>query len=248
MTELTKKQETLPAEMNYEMYAGVGTEVESIDELLIPRLILIQDRHSLLKSDIEGVEVGKFFNTVTEVCSETLDIVVCTKKRLFVEWVSMKQGGGKVAEYESTDPITATARANDEGKMILPNGHELAETFRYFVLQRPDENSNYGQAVIDFSGSQRREAKRLNSVMKGKVMKGSKGMFTPPSFAYIYQLASVDVENKQGQEWKGIKFKELGLQDNNDVYQECLRLKDLIDSGKAKAAEYDEQVSDPEEY
>ena len=92
--------------VNFMDDAGAGLENVTQDDLVIPRLKLVQALSPQVQkhdgSFIEGISVGDIFNTVSNEFwsgEEGITIIPVTYKRVFLEW-GPERGGGLIATYE----------------------------------------------------------------------------------------------------------------------------------------------------
>ena len=176
--------------------ADLGFEGITSQDLAIPYLVLLQKTSPQLEN-VEGAKAGMIYNTVSNDLYESLEVVPCAYKRVFVEWKPRETGGGYVGEHPIGSDQSQKAR-NDRGEIILDNGNNLIETAYYFVLLKNNE-----QAVISMSSTQLKKARRWNSMMMGLKIEDSTGKFvTPPSFSHRYKLTSMQEKNDKGS-WFG---------------------------------------------
>jgi hypothetical protein len=61
-------------------------------------------------------------------------------------------------------------------------------------------------------------------------------MVEPPSFLYMFKLATINAENDLGS-WYKYKLDEIGQVSSKDVFSQAESLSDSINTGKVKASE-----------
>ena len=94
------KNGSVPSVVDFTADAGAGLENVTQEDLIIPRLKLVQALSpQVQKHDgayIEGISVGDVFNTVTNEFwsgEKGLTVVPVSYKRVFLEWGPKKAGG-----------------------------------------------------------------------------------------------------------------------------------------------------------
>ena len=90
----------------------------------------------------------------------------------------------------------------DDGKDRLSNGHYIEDTANHFVYILNEEYKPIETALITMKSTQKKKSRLWNTMMMSKKMEGSKGFFTPPTWATVYRLTSIQEENSKGK-WYG---------------------------------------------
>lgn len=223
--------------------AGAGSENIGKDDVIIPRLSLVQSMSPELKKTkpeyIEGAEEGSAFNTVTrELYPQPVTVVPVAYNRRFIEWVPREKGGGLV--NPDHDPgILDQCQKTDQGKMVLGNGNEVVDTPEHFVLIiKPD--GSVQQAVISMSSSKAKVSRRWNSVIQGIQIKNPKtgAMVNPPRWYKTYRVTTVDESNDRGdfKNWRIEPGEDLlSTEGGADVYRMAKQFYELIKAGAVKA-------------
>ena len=122
----------------------------------------------------------------------------------------------------------------------LSNGNYIEDTANHFCLVKSD-NGVWSQALIAMKITQRKKSKRWNSLMLGLKLKGSKGLFTPPSYSHIYSLKTIAESNDLG-EWFGWDVSRVGPIEDADLYSQAKAFSASVDAGEVKVKHEDESV------
>jgi hypothetical protein len=133
-------------------------------------------------------------------------VIPCFYQRRYIEWRRKDSGGGGggiVAEYPPTHQIVGTTQRNDQGKDILPNGNELANTMQFFVLVQTEQG--WSPALLNLSGGGLKVGKAWLTAQTSQFMNGSRGQFRPPMYAYTYRAGS-ELRTKGQSKWFEFTF------------------------------------------
>ena len=193
----------------FEDDAGRGMENLGTEDLALPFLKVLSGNAPELDTH-ETARKGDIYNSVTGVAykgKEGVKVIPCAYQRRFIQWAPRGEGsGGPVAIYEPGQPRPETNRdfdKNGDNKDWLTDGsgHYIEETAQHFVLLI-NEDGAIETALIAMKSTQLKKSRKWNSIMASRSMMGSKGPFTPPRFAYIYDLKTIGEENSKGS-WHG---------------------------------------------
>jgi|TARA_R110000850_G_scaffold71610_4_gene157834 hypothetical protein len=222
-------------------FAGEGTSFDS-DEMLIPFVRALQALSPQLNKKkpefIPGAEQGDLYNTVTgEVWKgeEGASIVPCFQTTKYLEFVPRDQGGGFKGEINVTDPILQrTERVGS--KEILPHGNELVKSDQHFCLVLSGDGA-YQPAVIDMKSTQLKVSRRWKTQIAMQKIKHPKtgAMITPPLFATVWKITTVEESNDQGT-WFSPSVDKVGLVDSRELMLEAKTFRDSVVAGEVKAA------------
>ena len=231
-------------EINYEQFAGMGMEEIKATDLSIPFLrILAQLSPQVNKRDgayVQGAEAGDIYHTVSNTIfkgDEGIRIVPCYLSHRYVEWKPREKGGGFVASHHGDDPTTKTARRDDRGVEVLPNGNTLVNTYQFFVLLLTAEGPQ--RCMIAMSSSQVTTAKKWLTTINSQTSRGANGnLFTLPMFANVYELSTVSQQNDKGS-WFGWKVQREGLVTDRDIISMAVDFSKAIRAGEVQVKEDD---------
>ena len=192
-------------------------------DIAIPYINILQSNSPQLNPSkaeyVEGAKVGQFYNTVTQLVSDHIDVVPVLYQLRYVEWKPREQGGGFVEAHDADSGILSqTKRDQATFKDVLPNGNYIATTAYHYVLT-VDQDGTYSQAVISMTSTQLKKSRRWNSLMLTQKVKGPSGMFTPPTYSMIYRLTTVSESNDRGS-WFGYQVEKVGQVEDANLYNE----------------------------
>ena len=230
-------------------FAGEGTSFDS-SEMQIPFIRLLQPLSPLLNKKkaefIEGASSGDAFNNVTGQYwdgEKGINVIVCFQTTKYLEFVPRDSGGGFKGEINpASHLLQQTSRQGS--KEILPNGNELVKSDQHFCLV-VEEDGSYQPAVIDMKSTQLKVSRRWKTqIAMQKIKNPATGqMVTPPVFATMWNLRSVEESNDQGS-WSNWQVEKVGLLEDRNLFIEAKTFRDSIAAGEVKAApEMDESAS-----
>lgn len=201
-TEVTTAGEAsnLPAAYaGYEEHASAGlNELDSSDKS-IPFLKIIEKGSPEMEEGI-GAQPGMLINTATKKLYESVRFVPACREHAYVEWVPVDSGGGLVASYPATAPISVWAKSQ-RGKVKLKNGNELVETFYLFGTIIGDDG-DVTPAVIAFTSTRIATYKTITNKASALMMPGSNGRkFNPPWFAHAWRIGTKKETDDKKRTW-----------------------------------------------
>jgi hypothetical protein len=154
---------------------GRGSETVTTDDLVIPRLEIIQDLSpQRKKSDpayIPGAEEGMMFNTVTKkLYTEAIFVPVLFRKEWII-WKKRLAGGGFVGAYGTEEEGNKALAGLADQTIKLDDGsvvpmHELMDTHQNFGLIVDPDTGATEEIVLSFSKSKMKIGRQLNSMVK----------------------------------------------------------------------------------
>jgi hypothetical protein len=222
-------------------YAGEGTAFDS-SEMQIPFVRLLQALSPQLNKKkaeyIEGASAGDAFNNVTSQYWDGeagIKVIPCFQTTKYLEFVPRDMGGGFKGEIPANSPLLQqTTRSGS--KELLPNGNELVKSDQHFCLIVEDDGS-YQPVVVDMKSTQLKVSRRWKTQIAMQKVKHPKtgAMMTPPVFATMWRLYSVEESNDQGS-WNNWQVERIGLLENRDLLLEAKAFRDSIAAGEVKAA------------
>jgi len=202
-------------EVDYSAYGGSGFENQDNSDIQVPFLRILQalspEVKSVEKGGIEGAEVGKLFNTVTQECYDEVLFVPATTQHLYNEWIPVDDGGGFVGSYDVLDKMVVDAQADAKAKDLpfgtlkTADGHDLVETFDVYGILVA-ENSEPMPCIVSFTSSKIKVYKKWMSSIRMFVLNTPNGKIKPDLFAHLTKITTVDEKNKAGQEYSNFKL------------------------------------------
>lgn len=184
---------------------GRGSEGVSTQDLVIPRLEIIQDLSpQRKKSDpayIEGAEEGMMFNTVTKELYPTgVTIVPVLFRKEYIVWKLRKKGGGFQGTFPTMEQAEALRTSLDN-----PDDYESVDTHQNFcLLVRPETTADdpvVDEVVISFAKSKAKIGRQLNSIIK---MRGG------DRWSSAYRIEVVPATNKNNDAFFNFKVTPIG--------------------------------------
>jgi hypothetical protein len=243
----TAKNTAVSADLMDDLLADAGEGAAfSADEMQIPFIRLLQALSPQLNKKkaeyIEGASAGDAFNNVTGQYWDGeagIAIVPCYQTTKYLEFTPRDMGGGFRGEISPNNPVLQqTTRVGS--KEILPNGNELVKSDQHFCLILDDEGG-YQPAVIDMKSTQLKVSRRWKTqIAMQKVTAPDGRKVTPPVFATMWRLRSVEESNDQGS-WSNWSVEKVGLVSEADLYQEAKAFRKSIEAGEVKAAPDDHE-------
>lgn len=175
--------------------AGEGMDNMTSADQAVPFIRILQALSpEVAKKDarIEGAAPGMFIDSVSNELREELWFVPCLTEHLFVEWKPRNAGGGFVGRHELHSGIDKQCRRNEKGKLVLPNGHEIVETFYVaaMLLENADATIPSGFAMLAFTSSGIQPYKK--SIGELRKIPGA------PLFAFILHATTEEQSNSEG--------------------------------------------------
>ena len=238
----TAKNTALSAELLDDMMLDAGEGAAfSADEMQIPFVRLLQALSPQLNKKkaeyIDGASSGDAFNNVTGQYwdgEQGLTVIPCYQTTKYLEFTPREMGGGFRGEINPNNPVLQqTTRSGS--KEILPNGNELVKSDQHFCLI-VDEDGGYQPAVIDMKSTQLKVSRRWKTqIAMQKVTLPDGRKVTPPVFATMWKLRSVEESNDQGS-WSNWAVEKVGLVEDRSLYQEARTFRKSIEAGEVKAA------------
>ena len=220
--------------------AGEGASYDS-SEMQIPFVRLAQSLSPQLNKKkaefIDGLSMGDPFNNVTGqywAGEEGITVIPCYQITKYLEFTPREQGGGFQGEIASNDPRLQNTTRNG-GKEILPSGNEVVKSDQHFCLI-VEEGGLTQPVVVDMKSTQLKVSRRWKTQIAMKKIKHPKTgqMITPPLYASMWKLRSVEESNDKG-DFANWVVEGVGLVDDKNVFQEAKAFRESVLAGEVKA-------------
>ena len=242
-TAVAKAKETALSTDVMEDIFGMAGEGASFDssEMQIPFVRVAQSLSPQLNKKkgeyIDGLETGDAYNTLTSErwAGETgLVMVPCYQTTKYLEFVPRTSGGGFRGEIGPNDPILQRT-SRDGSKEILPNGNELVKSDQHFCLIVGEDGMTQ-PVVIDMKSTQLKVSRRWKTQIAMQKIKhpGTGAIITPPVFATLWRLNTVEETNDKG-DFYNWAVEKVGTVERRDLLQEAKAFRDSIMRGEVKA-------------
>jgi hypothetical protein len=242
-TAVAKAKETAVSTDVMEDIFGMAGEGASFDssEMQIPFVRVAQSLSPQLNKKkgeyIEGLATGDAYNTLTsEMWSGETGLVVvpCYQTTKYLEFVPRTMGGGFRGEIGPNDPILQRT-SRDGSKEILPNGNELVKSDQHFCLIVGEDGMTQ-PVVIDMKSTQLKVSRRWKTQIAMQKIKhpGTGAIITPPVFATLWRLNTVEETNDKG-DFYNWSVEKVGTVESRDLLQEAKAFRDSVMRGEVKA-------------
>ena len=112
--------------------------------------------------------------------------------------------------------------------------NQIVDTAEHFILIKGDDT--WEPAILTMTSSNLGVSRKWNTLLKMKKINIKGQMVEPPSFLYMFKLATINAENDLGS-WYKYKLDEIGQVSNKETFGQAESLSDSINTGKVKASE-----------
>lgn len=232
-----KKQEVAPADLMsmFEEQSGAGLENLTQDDLALPFIKILSGLDPIL-DEREDARKGDIYNTVTGQVYKGKDgirVVSCAFQKRFIQWAPRGQGSGAPLNiFSPGEAMPKTERSSEDNKdyVVGGDGDYIEETHQHFVLVVNDDGTAE-TALIAMKSTQLKKSRKWNSMAAAAQEKGANGnVFSPPRYAYVYELKTVSEENSKGS-WHGWEISREGLIDSQALFTRAKDFAETVSSG-----------------
>ena len=197
--------------------AGSAGDVMSSDDLLIPRIRILQALSpQVIKQKneyVEGAEAGMIYDNSSNTFykgDEGINVVPVSYRRCYIEWTNKR---GFVKDHGSDASILDQCVV--DGYQHFHGDNSVVTTAEYFVFII--EETGHFPAMLSMSSSQWRTAKRWNSMINRlQIPNPNGGSMNPAMFWNMYQLTVVPQSNDDGA-WFGWDVKPVYTADSGGI-------------------------------
>lgn len=182
---------------------GQGFENVTSEDVLIPRLIIIQklspqaDRNDA--AFIEGAVEGMICNTASNALFESVEFLPIAYRKSWLEWSPRTEARRIIHTHNSKEVLSRCAE--QDGKWMLGQ-NEVQETASFYGYQITLEDGAI-PAFIAMKTTQLRTARRWMHMASSASIKRDDGTrIQPPLWFYSYNLGTVQQTNPKGS-WFG---------------------------------------------
>jgi hypothetical protein len=171
---------------------GRGSENVGADDMLVPRLEIVQSQSPIKDADPDARD-GDLFNSVTsEILGPVAYFCPIYYQMEYILWKSKDEGGGFFGSFRTMEEAEKRMlQAIEEGEK--PEFMEIVDTpVHYGLLVDPDTKAAT-QIVISMAKTKAKISRKWNSIIQ--IAGGDR-------FARIYKISTFTDENKKGQKFK----------------------------------------------
>ena len=221
-----------------QQYGAAGNESVGVEDIVIPRLGLIQSLSPEVDDSdpkyIEGAKPGDFFNSLTrEVYASPVSVVFVDRKKEFTVFKKRAAGGGFRGSFGSESEARFAIESGDDPAEQM----EIVETAMNFGLILNEEGKVISEIVIPMTSTKLKVDRQINSMIR---LRGA------ARFASIFYLESTKEKNDKGT-FYNIKAT-IGPWVSPDIAAAAKRMYDAIHSGDRRVdSEYESEVVAPTE-
>ena len=232
-----KKQEVATNDLlsMFEEQSGAGLENLTQDDLALPFIKILSGLDPIL-DEREDARKGDIYNTVTGQVykgKNGINVVSCAFQKRFIQWAPRGQGSGAPLNiFSPGEAMPKTERSSEDNKdyVVGGDGDYIEETHQHFVLVVNDDGTAE-TALIAMKSTQLKKSRKWNSMSRAAQEKGANGnVFTPPRYAYVYELKTVSEENSKGS-WHGWEISRKGLIDSEALFTHAKDFAETVSTG-----------------
>jgi len=243
---VTKATKTDVATTDFEEFASSGLDSLTANDLLVPRLTVLQALSPQLKERrseyIEGAKEGMIADVGTgELFPDGVLFVPVLFEKVYIEWAPRDSGKGLIEVHRDPSVLENTAK-DDKKRNVLPSGNYIAETAQYFGI---NISGGRQRCYIPMASTQLQKSRQWNTLAtREKLKRGDGSEYTAPFFYRAYQLGSAYESNAEG-EWYGWTIKrgpalpEMSEEDFGFDWRalknDCVEFLSMLEEGTAKA-------------
>lgn len=203
-TEVAEVKNTAVGDVgDFDQFAGQGFENVGSDDLLVPRLTILQQLSPQLKKKdvqyIESAEEGDICEVGTgQLFKGSVLFLPVYYKKVYIEWAPRSSGKGIVEIHDSPETLDRTT-PDDKGRPVLENGNYIGETAQWFGLNL---TAGRQRCFIGMASTQLKRSRKWMTMATGEKLQRADGSeFTPPLWYRSYVLGAADDGNAEG-DWK----------------------------------------------
>lgn len=240
------------ADASFAELAGAGLENVGANDLIIPRLTILQSLSPQINSRkpefIDGAKTGEICDVGTgEIFEPPLQFLPVHYLKQWLEWAPRATGKGLVKIHSDADILEACTR-DEKNRPFTKDGNRISETAQFFGLNM---SAGGRRCFLPMASTQLKKAKRwLTLSTSEKAARADGSNFTPPLFYRLYELSVMEEDNVQGS-WLGWKIERgLRLQDFsenwNSIMKEAIEFRESIKKGAVRGEVAPEEETDAE--
>ena len=202
---------------------GDGLSNVSTKDVMIPRIKLLQKMSPETDNEsLPTAKAGQIFNSASQNVYDGptgIRVVPCEYIRTYVEWAP--EGTGNKAPVNihpaTSDVMSKAKKSPTDNRFYLDNGNYVEETANHIVLILDDNNNVESRGILTMKSSQLKKSRQWNYMMMTATMESGGKTITPPSYAIVYRLSSIQ-EETNGKKYFGWTVAKEGFVPTKDVF------------------------------
>jgi hypothetical protein len=220
-------------DVEFNDFAGMGTENITASDLALPRLTILQKLSPQLEATdvryIEDAKQGDFCNVATgDIYRGEIEVIPCHYRVRWIQWKANRKGF--VAAHADPSCLANTTK-DDKGKNILPNGDHISETAEWFCLLHDGET--WKQIFLPLDSTDVKVSHNwMTAVRNEKPLRGPNGLFSPPLFYRSWRLKPFLV-TKDENKWYSFTYERFYKDDETMNIIKMDPTKELVSLAKA---------------
>jgi hypothetical protein len=185
---------------------GAGTENIKAKDVIIPRLVILQQLSPQLNKKkeadyIDDAEVGDFCNIASgDIYKGSVEVIPCYFTTAYIEWI--KNRGGLAANHGDNPAILEKATRNDKFENVLPNGNIIQETAQWYCLL--NSGGQWVRIYFPLKSTALKHSRKWLTILRSEILKVNGSEWKPPLFWRVWKLVIVDESNDQNS-WAAFK-------------------------------------------
>lgn len=220
-------------------HAGEGTEHLTAQDLLIPRLTILQALSPQVtqgKPEFDpNARTGQIYDVgMKEGWPDGIMALICYSTRSWNEWAPRHTGRGIVARHENP-LILQNCKPGENGLPTLPNGNTIVDAMEFYLMNLSAKGR---KSFISMSSTQLKEARRINNYISEEVEDAQGNIYRPPIYYRVYRLSTVSTSNAKGTWflWKAERGQKLSeVPASAKLFAEARSFRESLIKGQAKA-------------
>jgi len=202
---------------------GDGLSNVSTKDVMIPRIKLLQKMSPETDNEsLPTATAGQIFNSASQSVYDGptgIRVVPCEYIRTYVEWAPEGTGNkAPVNIHPATSNVMSLAKKSPtDNRFYLDNGNYVEETANHIVLILDDNNNVESRGILTMKSSQLKKSRQWNYMMMTATMEGGGKTITPPSYAIVYRLSTLQ-EETNGKKYYGWTVAKEGFVPTKEIF------------------------------
>ena len=202
---------------------GDGLSNVSTKDVMIPRIKLLQKMSPETDNEsLPTAKAGQIFNSASQNVYDGptgIRVVPCEYIRTYVEWAPEGTGNkAPVNIHPATSNVMSLAKKSPtDNRFYLGNGNYVEETANHIVLILDDNNNVESRGILTMKSSQLKKSRQWNYMMMTATMEGGGKTITPPSYAIVYRLSTLQ-EETNGKKYYGWTVAKEGFVPTKEIF------------------------------